>query len=72
MRIGIIILSFLVISISPAFAQEHPPSEFWESLSVMPTPRTEVVAIPVDEKIFVIGGFDRNGKGTDIVEYMIL
>ncbi len=48
------------------FAQET--TEIWESLPMMPTPRTEVVAVAVDKKIFVIGGFDRNGKATDIVE----
>jgi len=47
---------------------EEPPSEFWESLAPMPTPRTEVVAIPVNEKIYIIGGFDNFGRGTDIVE----
>ena len=33
---------------------EDPPNEFWESLAPMPTPRTEVIAIPVNEKIYVI------------------
>ncbi len=34
----------------------------------MPTPRTEVVAVPVGEKIYAIGGFDRTGRGTNVVE----
>ena len=51
---------------SLVFAQET--TEIWESLPMMPTPRTEVVAVAVDEKIFVIGGFDRDGNATDTVE----
>ena len=65
----IAVVSILGISIPPlllVFAQET--TETWESLPMMSTPRTEVVAVAVDEKIFVIGGFDRNGKATDIVE----
>ncbi|MGI9567115.1 MAG: Kelch repeat-containing protein [Nitrosopumilus sp.] len=67
---AIAIVSILGISLYPhlllVFAQET--REIWESLPMMPTPRTEVVAVAVDEKIFVIGGFDRNGKATDTVE----
>jgi len=53
------------IDITPA---TEPTEEIWESLAPMPTPRTEVMAIPVGERIYVIGGFDKDGRGTNTVE----
>ncbi len=50
------------------FAQESQISSSWDRGIDMPTPRTEVTAANIDEAIYVIGGFDRNGEITDIVE----
>ena len=40
----------------------------WTAGAPMPTPRTEVTAAVLKDDIYVIGGFDRSGQVTDIVE----
>ena len=57
----------LIIIFQEALAEEL-PKEIWESLTPMPTPRTEIVAVSVEEKIYLIGGFDRDGRTTNIIE----
>jgi len=42
--------------------------EIWETLRPVPTPRSEVVAVNLEDKIYVIGGFDQNSKPTNVVE----
>jgi N-acetylneuraminic acid mutarotase len=41
---------------------------FWTAAAPMPTPRTEVAAATLENKIYVIGGFDESSQATDIVE----
>lgn len=40
----------------------------WIKGAPMPTPRTEVTAALLEDNIYVIGGFNRSGHATDIVE----
>jgi len=40
----------------------------WESNMPIPTPRGEMAFTTFDEKIYVIGGFDKNEKALDVVE----
>jgi N-acetylneuraminic acid mutarotase len=47
---------------------EEPSEEIWENLAPMPTPRTEVAVAAIDHKIYVLGGFDRTNRATDVVE----
>ncbi len=42
--------------------------ELWSKGAPMPTPRTEVTAVNLGDRIYVIGGFNSEGKPTDIVE----
>ena len=41
------------------FFKKETTQERWESLALMPTPRTEIAVATIGEKIYVIGGFDR-------------
>ncbi|MEM4377498.1 MAG: kelch repeat-containing protein [Candidatus Nitrosotenuis sp.] len=50
------------------FTFEAALAQHWDELPQMPTPRTEIVAVPLGEKIFVIGGFDESGLASDLVE----
>lgn len=43
-------------------------TEFWSKGAPMPTPRTEVTAVNLGDRIYVIGGFNSDGNPTDIVE----
>jgi N-acetylneuraminic acid mutarotase len=44
-------------------------SSFWLRGTNMPTPRTDFTGASLNEKIYVIGGFDSKGKTIDTVEY---
>src|SRR5918911_4090703 len=66
------ILLLLVIPIYSIAAattsnNDHTKS-FWTNGSPIPTPRTEVSATAVGDSIYVIGGFDKYGLPTNIVE----
>ncbi len=50
------------------FFKKEPTQERWDSLALMPTPRTEIAVATIGEKIYVIGGIDRSSRVTDIVE----
>ncbi len=41
---------------------------FWSNGAPMPTPRTEIAAALLGDNIYIIGGFDKSGRVTDIVE----
>lgn len=74
LMILMLITTFLVGSlcslgmVQSSIAQEANDSSSWDRGIDMPTPRTEVTAANIDEAIYVIGGFDRNGEITDLVE----
>ncbi|MDC6463527.1 kelch repeat-containing protein [Nitrosopumilus sp.] len=42
--------------------------EFWKKYESMPTARTEIVSVVVDKKIYVIGGYDIDKNGLNVVE----
>lgn len=64
----------LLCSISITFplqishTQAQMTKEPWTKGAPMPTPRTEVTAVELENSIYVIGGFDADGKPTGIVE----
>jgi N-acetylneuraminic acid mutarotase len=65
--LAISLCSLSIIHLS--FAQDTgDDSSFWIRGIDMPTPRTEVTAANIDDAVYVIGGFDRNGDITDMVE----
>jgi N-acetylneuraminic acid mutarotase len=67
-------ITALFILLSPVFAfpesiaQTVPTESFWTTAAPLPTPRTEVAATILENKIYVIGGFDEFGQVTDTVE----
>ncbi len=40
----------------------------WQMFEAMPTARTEVVAVAIGDKIYVVGGFDKDGRAVNVVE----
>ena len=63
----IICVACLSIGINVISAEE-PSKEVWNQLAPMPTARTETIAIAVEEKIYVLGGYNIHQKGIDSVE----
>lgn len=59
--------SFNILQLSFSQVADN-DSSFWVRGTDMPTPRTELTAVNIDESIYVIWGFDRNGDITDLVE----
>ncbi|MGB8133947.1 MAG: kelch repeat-containing protein, partial [Nitrososphaeraceae archaeon] len=43
-------------------------SSFWTTGAPLPTPRSEIAGTALNEKIYIIGGFDESGQSTTIVE----
>ena len=41
---------------------------FWTEGAPMPTPRTEVAVTILGDNVYVIGGFDKSGRVTNVVE----
>ena len=60
----VVLSTFYVTGISNSFADENE----WSIKAPMPTIRTEHTAAIIDDKIYVIGGFDRNGDVINKVE----
>jgi hypothetical protein len=44
------------------------PFPYWTEGKPLPTPRTEIAGAALDEKIFIIGGFDGTGSAVSTVE----
>src|SRR5918992_795738 len=66
----VLVLLFMVVLLPTlSDAQITTSTEpFWTNGAPMPTPRTEVTAAILGDNIYVIGGFDKSGQVTDIVE----
>ncbi len=60
--------SFSLNQTFPSVTPQKISDEIWETLSPMPTPRSEVVTVNLGDKIYVIGGFDKNDQPTDVIE----
>lgn len=45
------------------------PSYIWGRGANLPTPRTDFTGTSLNEKVYIIGGFDNKGKNTDKVEF---
>jgi N-acetylneuraminic acid mutarotase len=58
----------LLLSITSSIAQTTSAEPFWTKGAPMPTPRTEVTATILEDNIYIIGGLDKSGQVTDIVE----
>jgi hypothetical protein len=52
----------------PSSSSSSTAESFWNNGASMPTPRTEIAAALVGDNTYVIGGFDKSGGVTDIVE----
>ncbi len=59
--------SGLILLSAEAFAQIQPRGR-WFTRAPLPTPRQEMPLALLDGKIYVPGGFNRNGNGLAIVE----
>ena len=64
MKLVFFLLS-LLFSFPLSFAQE--PSEGWQTLNDLPEVRSEMEASAIDDKIYVVGGLNNKGEGTDTV-----
>jgi len=65
MKVFLLFFLLFVFLSSPAFASEQ---GIWELNEPMPTPRAELAGVVIDEKIYVIGGFDFHGNALATVE----
>jgi hypothetical protein len=66
----IALLSVACTDAAPPTPAERAPTADgrWERLAPVPTPRTEVTAVAVADRIYVIGGFDASGETVPTVE----
>jgi hypothetical protein len=60
------ILSYAQIATTPS--SSFTAESFWINGAPMPTPRTEIAAALLGDNTYIIGGFDKSGRVTDIVE----
>lgn len=44
-------------------------SPVWADGAGMTTPRTDFTGTVLDQKVYIIGGFDEKGNTTDIIEF---
>ncbi len=68
---GIAAAIALAISAYSFYSPEYPSppkSPFWTEGSPLPTPRTEIVGAALEDKVYVIGGFDELGRAVATVE----
>ena len=64
-----LLFSYCVSPISSSQGGSQPGlANHWSTGSPMPTPRDVISACTLNEKIYVIGGVEKNGNKTDIVE----
>jgi Kelch motif len=63
------ILSYTQTATIPSSSSSSTAESFWNNGAPMPTPRTEIAAALLGDNIYVIGGFDKSGRITDIVEF---
>ncbi len=61
------VLSYAQTATTPSSSSSTAES-FWTQGAPMPTPRTEIAAALLGDNTYVIGGFDKSGRITDIVE----
>ena len=64
-----LLFSYCVSPISSSQGDSQPGlANSWSTGSPMPTPRNEISACALNEKIYVIGGVEKNGYFADNVE----
>lgn len=61
-------LSYTQSATIPSSSSSSTAESFWNNGAPMPTPRTEIAAALLGDNIYIIGGFDKSGRVTDIVE----
>src|SRR6186713_2488972 len=64
-------ISYLILSSSiflTAFSSSSSRESYWTAGTSMPTARSEIAGSVLNEKIYIIGGFDNYGHSTSIVE----
>ena len=62
------ILSYAQTAATTTPSSSSTAESFWNNGAPMPTPRTEIAADLVGDNTYVMGGFDKSGRVTDIVE----
>ena len=65
--IGFFLLSSICQMLAAATAAQ-PEQSYWTTGTPMPTPRSEIAGAVLDDKIYIVGGFDNSGHSTSIVE----
>ena len=56
-------LSLIMLPVSAQSAQPEPGQGVWRTAAPAPTMRTEVAAVTLNEKIYLVGGFEQPGLG---------
>ena len=64
----VLFFSILLIGQIQLQAFTETAESWWSNGTAMPTPRTEIAATNIGNKIYVIGGFDKTGQVLDTVE----
>ncbi len=65
MRLFLVTAALLLL---PNFSYSAPGVSEWVALPPMTVPKTEVVAVSIEHKIYVIGGLDNTGQAVRMVE----
>jgi len=58
------VIAILILSTAPAIGGTNE----WVTVADMPTPRTEITASQIGNRIYVVGGFNAAGGTTDVIE----
>ena len=65
---AILLLLFIIYVLPLSNAQTSTSGSFWTIGAPMPTARSEMIGTVLDDKIYIIGGFDESGRSTSTVE----
>ena len=65
----ILVMAFLIPAFSISEAGSLLSAPLWTRGSNMISPRTDFTGASLNEKIYILGGFNNSGKSTDRVEY---
>jgi N-acetylneuraminic acid mutarotase len=68
LHLAIVIIVFWSSQIYISQFAEAETQYKWETLPDLPTPRSEVASSVIEDQVYVIGGFEGNGKASDKVE----
>jgi N-acetylneuraminic acid mutarotase len=66
--VAIVIIASVLSSATSTPERPQLPYPYWTEGRPMPTPRTEVTGAAIDNSVYIIGGFDGEGKAVTTVE----